>query len=219
MQRGCFITFEGTEGAGKSTQIRLLANRLKAAGADIVLVREPGGTTAGERIRDVLKDPLLSGQLNAHSELFLLSACRSELVRQVIVPALERGRIVLCDRFYDSTLAYQAYGRGLDLVKVREVVDYSTDGLHPDLTFFLEIPLVLSHKRRAIRSESADPESKTDRFEQSDDAFFGRVEEGFRELAAESPERIRIVDGSGSLDDVGNEIWRIVEQKKIVQSS
>ena len=214
-----FITFEGTEGAGKSTQIRRVAERLKASGVEVVEVREPGGTAAGERVRDILKDPLLKGQLNAQTELFLISACRSELVRQVIAPALERGQVVLCDRFYDSTLAYQGYGRGLDPSSLREIIDYSTGGLHPDLTFFLEIPWSLSQERRVIRSQAGTPESAPDRFEQSGDAFFDRVEKGFRQLSAEYPERFRIVNGSGTLQEVEEKIWRILLDEKVVGES
>ena len=206
--RGKFITFEGTEGAGKSTQIRLLADRLRGIGKEVVLVREPGGTPAGERIRDVLKDPALAGQLSPEAELLLVSASRTELVRQVIRPALEEGKVVLCDRYIDSTFAYQGYGRELDQKPIAEIVAYSIDGIRPDATILLDIPLATSLARRAEREKAGGKESATDRFEQSGDLFFTRVEQGFRALAALEPDRIHLIDGVGKPEEVSDLIWQ-----------
>jgi dTMP kinase len=208
--RGKFITFEGTEGAGKSTQIRLLADRLRGLGNEVVLVREPGGTSAGERIRDVLKDPNLAGQLSPEAELLLVSASRTELVRRVIRPALEEGKVVLCDRYIDSTFAYQGYGRELDQKPMADIVAYSIDGILPDATLLLDIPLATSLSRRAEREKGGGKESATDRFEQSGNLFFIRVEEGFRALAKREPDRIHLVDGVGDPKDVSERIWQLL---------
>ncbi len=215
MRQGSFITFEGTEGAGKSTQIRILEHRLKDSGFDVCSVREPGGTQAGERIREILKDPDLKGQLTPEAELFLVSACRAELVRSVIRPALKAGKIVLCDRFFDSTLAYQGFGRGLDLAQLQAIIGYSVGETRPDLTLFIDIPLDVSLLRRSARAQAASGEPTTDRFELSGDGFFTRVENGFRELAAMAPERIRSIDGQGSQDEVAALIWDAVVKLRL----
>lgn len=213
----CFITFEGTEGAGKSTQIQLLAERLRAHSCQVCCVREPGGTLAGERIRGVLKDPALAGAMSPEAELFLVSASRTELVQTVIRPALARGEIVLCDRFIDSTVAYQGFGRGLALDRLRELVDFSTGGLRPDLTFLLQVSLSSSYARRAQREQAATGQGgEADRFELAGDDFFSRVERGFGQLAADEPERLVTIDGEGSVDDVANRIWQTIERRNVL---
>ena len=212
IRRGCFITFEGTEGAGKSTQIRLLAERLRGLGRDVVLVREPGGTPAGERIRGILKDPRLAGQLSPEAELLLVSASRTELVQQVIQPALADGKVVLCDRFIDSTFAYQGFGRGLDQARLAEIVAYSVAGLRPDFTLLLDIPLATSLSRRAEREKGGGKESGADRFEQSGDTFFTRVEQGFHDLAEREPDRIHTVNGVGDPEEVSDRIWELASE-------
>ena len=207
--RGRFITFEGTEGAGKSTQIARLAEDLESRGHSVVSVREPGGTPVGERIRDLVKDPSLEG-VGPESELLLMCASRSALVRQVISPALEAGKIVLCDRFFDSTFAYQGFGRGLSLDRLHEVNGFATGGLIPDATIFLEIPLDLSLERRRGRDAVSGAEERKDRFEQSGDEFFRKVERGFQTLAAREPERIHRVNGVGSVDEVTERIRQVL---------
>ena len=208
--QGKFITFEGTEGAGKSTQIRLLAEKLRDLGREVVHVREPGGTPAGEQIRDVLKDPDLAGQLSPEAELLLVSASRTELVRRVIQPALEEGKVVLCDRYIDSTFAYQGYGRGLDQKRMADIVAYSIDGIRPDITLLLDIPLATSLSRRAEREKEGGKESAADRFEQSGDSFFNRVEQGFRDLAEREPDRIQLINGEGDPTEVSDRIWQVL---------
>ena len=145
MKRGLFITFEGTEGCGKTTQLVLLAERL---GRKVIMIREPGGTLVGEDIRRVFKG---GHEMSAMTELFLLSASRAQLVQDKIVPALEAGITVLCDRYYDSTLAYQGYGRGLDRTMIQEINEYAIQGVHPDLTLLLRVPLRLSEVRQKVR--------------------------------------------------------------------
>ncbi len=195
---GRFITFEGIEGAGKTTQIHRLAESLRGRGKSVCVVREPGGTLVGDRLREVLlKDTVLAGLVLPETEFFLFCASRSELVRSVIGPALKRGKVVLCDRFTDSTLAYQGYGRGLDLDCLREAIDFSTGGLVPDATIYLDIPIEVSLRR-----------GRGDEFS---DAFFRRVEAGFRKLAGAEPKRIRVVDGQDSVESVAAKVLKNLE--------
>lgn len=192
---GRFITFEGIEGAGKTTQIHRLAESLRGRGKSVCVVREPGGTPAGERLREVLlKDTVLAGLVLPETEFFLFCACRSELVRSEILPALKSGKVVLCDRFTDSTLAYQGYGRGLDLNRLREAIDFSTGGLVPNATIYLDIPIETSHHR-----------GRGDEFS---DVFFRRVEAGFRKLAESEPKRIHVIDGQDSVEAVAAKVLK-----------
>ena len=200
---GLFITFEGTEGCGKSTHIKKLATRLEAEGQTVHNLREPGGTESGEPIRQLLKHG--PDNLCAETELLLMNASRAQLVREIIRPALSSGHIVLCDRFYDSTTVYQGIGRGLDPKQVQSVIDFAVGDTSPDLTLLLQIPLKTSEERRARRPD-------TDRFEKSDRAFFERVEQGYQELAAAHPERIHAIDADLSIEAVETEIWKIVSK-------
>ena len=201
---GCFITFEGTEGCGKSTHIKKLARRLEAEGHTVRTLREPGGTESGESIRQLLKHG--PEELTAEAELLLMNASRAQLVREVIRPAIAAGEIVLCDRFYDSTTVYQGTGRGLDAAQVQAVIDFAVGDTRPDLTLLLQIPLKTSEERRARRSE-------TDRFEQADRTFFERIEAGYTALAAAEPDRIRVIEADQPLDTVAAAIWRIVTDR------
>ena len=201
---GCFITFEGTEGCGKSTHIKKLARRLEAEGHTVRTLREPGGTESGESIRQLLKHG--PEELTAEAELLLMNASRAQLVREVIRPAIAAGEIVLCDRFYDSTTVYQGTGRGLDAAQVQAVIGFAVGDTRPDLTLLLQIPLKTSEERRARRSE-------TDRFEQADRTFFERIEAGYTALAAAEPDRIRVIEADQPLDAVAAAIWRIVNDR------
>lgn len=198
---GCFITFEGTEGCGKSTHIKKLARRLEDEGHTVRTLREPGGTESGESIRQLLKHG--PEELTAEAELLLMNASRAQLVREVIRPAIAAGEIVLCDRFYDSTTVYQGTGRGLDAAHVQAVIDFAVGDTRPDLTLLLQIPLKTSEERRARRSE-------TDRFEQADRTFFERIEAGYTALAAAESNRICVIEANQPLDTVTTAIWRIV---------
>ena len=201
---GCFITFEGTEGCGKSTHIKKLASRLKAEGRTVRTLREPGGTKSGESIRHLLKHG--PEELTAEAELLLMNASRAQLVREVIRPAIAAGEIVLCDRFYDSTTVYQGTGRGLDAAQVQNVIEFAAGETRPDLTLLLQIPLKISEERRARRAE-------TDRFEQADRAFFERIEAGYTALAAAEPDRIRVIQADQPLDSVAATIWQVVSER------
>ena len=206
--RGKFITFEGTEGGGKSTQIQLLAERLRAMGRPVRMLREPGGTPIGEEIRYTLKHSEANHGMTAEAELLLMNASRAQLVREVIRPALDAGETVLCDRFYHSTIAYQGYGRGLGLEQVQQVVDFAVGGTRPDLTLLLEVSVAVSEARRLARAASPGVgETKRDRMEEADRAFFERVHEGFRHLALADTERIKVIDASQPVERVSQAIW------------
>ena len=220
---GTFITFEGTEGGGKSTQIQILAGRLRADGRVVRVLREPGGTPIGEEIRHTLKHSEANHAMTSEAELLLMNASRAQLVREVIRPALKAGEIVLCDRFYDSTTAYQGYGRQLDLERVKAVIDFAVGDTRPDLTLILDVPVAVSEARRLSRqgkllnaqtaSAGANPVSREplrDRMEEADRGFFERVQQGFQAIASAEPERVRVVDAISDLEDVSRKIWEIV---------
>lgn len=216
-----FITFEGTEGCGKTTQIKLLASQIESEfKISAVLLREPGGTPIGEEIRYILKHSPNNPIMKAETELLLMNASRAQLVREVILPSLEAGKIVLCDRFYDSTVAYQGYGRGLNLQEVENIINFAVGSARPDLTLLLSIPLELSLKRRMMRNNSGGKETglangdKTtvrDRFEEADIDFFQRVHYGFAQIAQKEPQRVKVVDGTKSVEEVFEEIWALVK--------
>ena len=206
---GLFITFEGIEGCGKSTQIERLAKRLADAGREITSLREPGGTPIGEAIREVVKHPPGDAPISPDAELLLMNASRAQLVQQAIRPALARGAVVLCDRFYDSSLAYQGYGRELDLAKVRQAIDLAVGETKPNLTLLLDIPLAVSQARVGGRQQSTG--EGQDQFDQSGDAFFERVYAGFHALAKGEPERYRVIDGTQSPEAVAEAVWDCVE--------
>lgn len=209
MQKGLFITFEGTEGCGKSTQVELLVRQLRTHGHHIRALREPGGTAIGEEIRHTLKHSQNNEAMTPEAELLLMNASRAQLVREVIRPALDAGEIVVCDRFYDSTIAYQGYGRQLDLKMVRGIVDVAVGDTKPDLTLLLTIPPEISELRRAMRQ--ATMPFIRDRFEESNDEFFARVDAGFQAIAAAEPARIHMVDATGSIENVSQKIWQSVQ--------
>jgi dTMP kinase len=192
-QRGRLIAFEGGEASGKSTQAARLADRLGA-----VLTREPGGTAVGERVREILLDPAVA-HLDARAEALLMAAARAQHVVEVIEPALAAGRHVVTDRFSGSSLAYQGYGRGLDLDEVRRLSAWATGDLWPDVVVLLDVPAAEAAKRR--RGASAD------RLESEDGDFHARVADGFHRLGAADPEHWRVVDGVGSADQVAARVW------------
>lgn len=205
-QRGRFITIEGPEGSGKTTQVELLAARLRAAGRDVTVTREPGGTRLGEQLRSILlarhegvepTDPL--------TDALLFEAARRQLVRHVVRPALERGSTVVCARYADSTFAYQGFGAGVPLETLRALDAAATDGLVPDMTILLDLPVEMGLARKA-------PDDVT-RFEaEYDIAFHRRVRDGFLRLAAASPERFVVIDATGRVDDVAHVIAAAAER-------
>jgi dTMP kinase len=214
MTRGAFISFEGGEASGKTTQIRLLQDRLQAAGRTVVSVREPGGTPLGEKIRHLLKHDVDGIGMSPETELLLMNASRAELVRKVIVPALESGAVVgdavvLCDRFSDSTLAYQGGGRGLDLEMVRSVVRAATGSLQPNLTLWLR--LSPAEALRRLRERKSAEGDLGDRFDDERSDFFERVEKVYEQLAGDEPCRLIAISAEGSPETVASRIWLQVE--------
>jgi len=207
--KGLFITFEGTEGSGKSTQIALLARRLGALGRRVRPLREPGGTPIGEELRATLKHSHANEAMAPETELLLMSASRAQLVREVIRPALAAGEIVLCDRFHDSTVAYQGYGRGLDLKAVQTMIDFAAGETRPDITLLLLVPQHISDDRRRGRQSTLP--FQRDRIEEAGDAFFERVARGYEAIAAAEPRRVRRIDGTQSVDAIAAAIWAHVE--------
>ena len=205
---GVFITFEGIEGCGKSTQIARLAKRLAKVGRSIVQLREPGGTNIGEAIRKTVKHPPGNTPISPETELLLMNASRAQLVQQVVRPALAKGSVVLCDRFYDSTLAYQGYGRELDLAKVQNAIDLAVGGTKPNITLLLDIPLEIGAGRVAKRQRESDETS--DQFDRSGDLFFQRVLDGFHALAKAEPQRFRTINANQPPASVSDEIWNAV---------
>jgi dTMP kinase len=209
--KGLFITFEGTEGSGKSTQVNLLAQALRAKGRAVQTLREPGGTPIGEEIRHTLKHSAVNHAMKAETELLLMNASRAQLVRETIRPALAEGKIVLCDRFYDSTTAYQGYGRMLDLKMVAGIITVAVGDTRPDLTLLFMLPHEVSEGRRLARQPSLPLALKRDRFEEADRSFFERVAKGYQAIAASEPQRVRSIAASGDVEIVAAEVWRAVE--------
>ena len=201
---GLFITLEGPEGAGKSTNREYLAERLRAAGIEVLLTREPGGTPLAERIRDVLLTPL-EEVMNADTELLLVFAARAQHLATVIRPALERGAVVLCDRFTDSTYAYQGAGRGLSLARIAALEDFVQGELRPDLTLVFDLPVDVGLARASARG-------RLDRFEQEGQAFFETVREAFLARAAAAPQRYVLGDAAQPLAQVQQSLDSLLPQ-------
>jgi dTMP kinase len=198
--KGVFVSFEGAEGSGKSTQIRWLGDVLGLAGREVILTREPGGTDAGEVIRNLLQHDAAGEKLCPEAETLLFCASRAQLVQEVIAPALARGAIVLCDRFADSTTAYQGYGRGLDPDQLIQIHDFTLGCYWPDITILLDLPVDVGMRR--IRKRAKEETVALDRMEREQMAFHERVLHGFHLLAKQHPERFCVVDAAASIEDV-----------------
>jgi dTMP kinase len=201
-----FITFEGSEGSGKSTQINMLAAYLGQQGYEVLVTREPGGTHIGEQVRQCLHD-VKNKEMTAAAEVLLYSASRSQLVREVIVPALENGVIVISDRYADSTMAYQGFGRQLDLDALGIITHFATGGLKPDLTILFDIDVEEGLSRRSVGGE------EMNRMDLQEIAFYKRVRDGYMELVKQEPERWVIVDAGRPPDEIQNDVRRSVEAK------
>lgn len=209
MANGKFITFEGGEGCGKSTQVKRLKAALEAEGLEVVLTREPGGTWLSEQIRTLIKDQTEDPPCD-RAELLLFLAARAQLVKSVIRPALERGAWVISDRFSDSTLAYQGYGRGLPLEIIDIANKFACENLKSDLTFLLEVEPQVAAARLAGREAATN--TTADRIERAGNEFHSRLRRGFSELAKMEPWRIVKVDANGTPDEVFTEIWKSLKR-------
>lgn len=206
INKGLFITFEGIDGSGKSTQVTALKDFLEGKGLQVLLVREPGSTVIGEKIRSILLDKANSG-MTSEAELLLYEAARSQNVSEVIRPALQRGRIVICDRFYDSTVAYQGYGRGLDLDAVNFLNRYATGGLEPDITFLLDLPAKSAWDRMNVR------EGSQDRLEIEGLGFMDKVRAGYLELSSRHARMIKLDAMSPATvlaEYIERKVWEVV---------
>jgi dTMP kinase len=204
MDKGLFITFEGIEGSGKTTQSRILKEKLIKEGLPVIHTFEPGGTVLGEKIREILLDPHM--KIYPVSELLLYFAVRIQHVYEKIKPALEKGYVVICDRFHDSTLAYQGYGRGVSLKIINDLYKMFVDNLKPDLTILLDLPAEIGLKR----NEEA---NKRDRFELEDITFHNKVKQGYLEIARSDPERFFIIDATSSPEQISESIYEFVKGK------
>lgn len=206
--KGYFVSIEGVDGAGKSSHCALLVARLRNAGHDVLEVREPGGTALGEKVR-----PLVKGETDpsARAELLLFEAARAEIVERVIAPALESGSVVIADRFMDSSVAYQGYGRGLPLEQVKALNDFATGGLKPDFTVLLTVSAESGRERSLARDSDGSGEGR--RFEEEPLEFHSRVREGFAELAAEEPDRWLVINADRPQEEVAEEIWSEVSSR------
>lgn len=204
MKDGLFITFEGIDGCGKTTQIELLSRKLEDRNLGYLIVREPGGTRIGEKIRNILLD---NGNIDmeAKTELLLYSASRYQLSKQRLLPELKTGKVVICDRFYDSTTAYQGYGRGLDIDFIESLNKFATDNLVPDLTIFLDISLEERNRRIG--------ENKLDRLENEENTFHEKVRNGFFKLSEKNKERFIKLDGTEKIERISQKIWNKIERK------
>lgn len=210
MPQGAFITFEGSEGCGKSTQVLRLAARLEQAGMRTLVTREPGGTAIGEKIRDLLQFAPESFAMTPEAELLLFEASRSQLVRETIQPALAQGTVVISDRFFDSTTVYQGVARKLPPDIVETLNAFAIGGARPDVTFILDIDVETARARMLRRVR---PVAVTDRMEQEPIEFYERVCEGYRELVKREPDRFIVLDGRQTPDAIENEIWQALTSR------
>ena len=210
--QGLFITFEGSEGCGKSTQIARLAEQLRVKNPvrEIILLREPGGTVLGEQIRHLLQYATDAEGMAPEAELLLFSASRAQLVRKVIRPALERGAIVLCDRFADSTTVYQGVARAMNSNDVAVINDFSTGGLLPDVTILLDLDVALGRERMAARNKKV---TVVDRMEQEPEKFYEDVRRGYLELASKNRKRWMLIDASGTPEEVAEQIFSQLQER------
>ncbi|MEY2480150.1 MAG: dTMP kinase [Verrucomicrobiota bacterium] len=215
MSRGVFISFEGSEGCGKSTQVERLARRLEHMGNPPLVTREPGGTPIGETIRDLLKFAPESSAMVPETELLLFEASRSQLVREVIRPALARAEVVIADRFFDSTTVYQGVARHLDPRTVQQLNEFAVGDCKPDITFVLNLHAATARERMLKRVQSTD---KLDRMEREPLEFYERVCQAYVDLAQREPKRIRLIDASRTPDEIEDEIWALLSPVLPIQN-
>ena len=214
MARGFFITFEGMEGSGKSTQIQMLAQTLRKSGREIITTRSPGGTPIAEKMREILKIRDEREEVLPETELLLFAACHSQMTDYLIAPALERGAVILCDRFFDSTMAYQGYARNIGRDFVEGLNRFSCRGIVPDLTLVLDLPPETGLRRSRIRAEQSQEASlKEDRFDSEKMQFHQDVRNAFLDLAQREPRRFAVIPAEGSAQQVHLKITEVVHAR------
>lgn len=201
MTQGLFITFEGPDGCGKTTQMKLLAEYFTKNGKEVVLTREPGGKGLGEKVREILLN--YGGEVSDRCESFLFLADRAQNIDIIVNPAVKQGKIVLCDRHIDSTVAYQGYGRGLDIERINMLNNLATNGKKPDLTFVFDVDVETSMKRVG---------KEKDRMESAGVEFHNRVRQGYLELAKQEPQRIKVIDATKSIEEIHDEVINILKK-------
>jgi len=212
---GIFITFEGPDGSGKTTQLRRLAETLKQSGHDVVVTREPGGTAISDKVRSIILDPAHEEMVD-QAEVLLYAASRAQHVHEFILPALQAGKIVLCDRFIDASIAYQGYGLGIDVETVRAVNRFASSGLQATRTYILDVPVEVSLARLHKRAPGQDAAGQQlDRIEQKSAEYHNRVRAGFHQIAAENPERVFVVNADRSEDEIAADI--LTECSRLLQ--
>ena len=205
MRNGFFITFEGGEGAGKSMQVEILASHLREVGYDITVTREPGGTRIGEQIRSITHNSE-NVDLNAKAEAYLMAASRAQHVVETIMPALETNRIVICDRFVDSSIVYQGYGRNLGADKIAALNEMAVNGATPDITFLLDIDPVVGAKRQQAKKNK-------DRLDMQQTDFYTRVRNGYQTLVKQNKKRFVVIDANQSIEKIATKVWQVVQKK------
>jgi dTMP kinase len=204
--RALFITFEGLDACGKSLQLKRLSQKLHESGHSVIEIREPGGTSLSERIRELVLHTT-DTPIDASAEYLLYSAARAQLVAQVIRPALNQGKIVLCDRYYDSSTAYQGYGRGINPIAVQSINDFATHGLAPDMTFVLDITIAEMKRRQTSMN------ARLDRIESENDSFFTKVRDGYLEISHGNPDRMMVINGMQTINEITDQIWNYTRSK------
>lgn len=207
---GKFITFEGPEGSGKSTQVKLLVEQLEAAGKRVICTREPGGTATGEAIRNILQHDAVDEELSERAELLLFTASRAQLMDRIILPALERGDWVISDRFIDSTLAYQGFARGMSIETLDGINEFAIFGRKPDLTLLLDLDIEKGFER--LEERYSDGAESADRFEREARDFHHRVRDGYHQLVQREPARFRVIDSGQAIENVAAGVWSAVQE-------
>ncbi|WNR44747.1 dTMP kinase [Paenibacillus roseipurpureus] len=203
---GIFITFEGPDGAGKTTQLQKLAQELKKLGHDVLVTREPGGTSISDKIRGIILDPV-NAEMVDQAEVLLYAASRAQHVHEKILPALKAGRIVLCDRFIDASVAYQSYGLGVDIDTVKSISKFASSGLQATRTYIMDVPVEVSMQRLNHRAGGGGSDQQLDRIEQKNVDYHSRVRAGFHQIAEDHPERVRMIDANRAAELIAEDVW------------
>lgn len=208
---GIFITFEGPDGSGKTTQLKKVAQELQKLGHDVLVTREPGGTAISDKIRSIILDPV-NEEMVDQAEVLLYAASRAQHVHELILPALKAGRIVLCDRFIDASVAYQSHGLGVDIGMVKHISEYASSGLQATRTYMMDVPVEVSLERLNLRAGATEFTQQLDRIEQKNVDYHSRVRAGFHQIAADHPERVVMIDANRDVECIAADIWQDCQQ-------